>query len=323
MSSKRIALQDITAVHIEGDTKIDVLGFLVWYSIGEQQVEREQLENLLDDSGCDLKFLPKEIRPQDAFRRATKAIERKETLEEGGTISRFFVREVYNGKDAIQRNLVKEVVDGKGKRLAYSEKEALFFLDKESGLISFSYTTQDGVRLGDEAMANFDVMISTHDGAALRAISRRMLLSMSPANLRNSGGVHFVPFQYEQELRSMIRFISSLERGEGRMIHLVNSAEHLEMVRQDALKQVRDSFKKLEAIYNSKEVNKNDIYATVNDVELSFNIINDYRVFLQQDMTQLESNLLSVQKMLNNVKQRTKKNELDAPKRRIRLQEVI
>lgn len=317
--SQRIALRDMSAVHIEDNQNVNILGFLVWYSVGEQLIDRDALRSYVKEAGLDEGFMPAEIRIPDAFRRATKMIECKKETSQAGVFNRFLVREVASDKTAVQRNIVKETVDSKGKRLSYSEKEAILILDKEDGLMKIAHTTEDGRLLAMEALQHFDVFKNAHDGHALRGMCRNVLSSMSPTAMRSSGGVYFVPVQYEQRLRSMMNFIGMLEKGEGHMIQLINTKEHLDMVRKDALKQINDTLQRLEEAYHNEELTAADITAIVNDVELTFKIIEDYRSFLMEDMNKLDKGMLTFQKMLNSVRSRKKDRKESRIARQIRL----
>ena len=81
--------------------------------------------------------MPNEIRPVDAFRRATKEVETSRNLG-NGLQENYIVRDVYYDSAVAVRHIVKETVDSKGKRLSYNENEAILTLDKKADVIHFS-----------------------------------------------------------------------------------------------------------------------------------------------------------------------------------------
>jgi len=189
----RIRLADLSAVQLEDKNNIEVLGFMMWYSIGEQLINRETLLEYVVESGLDEGYMPAEIRIPDAFRRASKAVECRMDSSEEGVFYRYLVREVVSDRKMIQRNIVKETVDSKGARLRYAEKEAILVLEKEEGILRIASVTEEGNRLGQQVASLFEQYKSHHDARAIRSMCLSILRSMSPTSMRSSGGVYFVP----------------------------------------------------------------------------------------------------------------------------------
>lgn len=82
-----------------------VIGNLVWWSIQEHHITRDQLKQKLLDSGLGEGWLPNEIRPADAFRRATKEVERRiQKTSQTGVFKNYLVCEVYCDKKMVKRS---------------------------------------------------------------------------------------------------------------------------------------------------------------------------------------------------------------------------
>src|SRR5690606_38538410 len=109
-----------------GDEQI--LGHLMWFSVGKQLVKSDDLLVKLQQAGLEETWLPNPIRPMDAFRRATKEIETRLNTSQAGVFENYLVREVSIDEKQIQRNIVIETVDQSGKRLDYDSQAAIITL---------------------------------------------------------------------------------------------------------------------------------------------------------------------------------------------------
>jgi len=302
----RIRLADLSAVQLEDKNNIEVLGFMVWYSIGEQLINRGTLLEYVVESGLEEGFMPAEIRIPDAFRRASKAVECRMDSSEEGVFYRYLVREVVSDRKMIQRNIVKETVDSKGARLRYAEKEAILVLEKEEGILRIASVTEEGNRLGQQVASLFEQYKSHHDSRAIRSMCLSILRSMSPTSMRSSGGVYFVPSKYQEKLSQMLQFIRLVEKGEGDLIPLINTKESLEMVRHNAIRQINETFAKLKDAHDNPDLTAAEITAIVEDTQLAMNIVKDYREMIAGDLSKLEMSTLSFEKMLRSVQSRKK-----------------
>jgi hypothetical protein len=318
---QRIRLADLSAVQMDDTSDIEVLGFLTWYSIGEQLISRETLREYMVESGLDEGYIPAEIRVPDAFRRATKAIEcRKDTPDKGVTYN-FLVREVGSNKEMVQRNIVRETVNSKESKLKYEDREAILVLDKQQGLISIGAVTEDGRRLGQQAVELFEQFKNNHDARAIRSMCLSILKSMSPTTVRSSGGVYFVPGKYETKLAAMIDFLGMLGKGEGYLVPLINTKQNLEMIRKNAVRQINETFQRLQEAGKSDELSAAEITAVLEETHLAFNIIEDYRDLLMSDLNKMDKSMFSFQKLLRTVQARKKDHKPKEQKglRQIRL----
>jgi hypothetical protein len=315
----RIRLTDLSAVQLEDKNNIEVLGFMAWYSIGEQLINRETLREYLVESGLDDGYMPAEIRIPDAFRRASKAVECKKESNEEGVFYRYLVREVVSDRKMIQRNIVKETVDSKTARLKYAEKEAILVLEKEEGVLRIASVTEEGSRLGQQVADLFQQYKSYHDARAIRSMCLTILKSMSPTSMRSSGGVYFVPAKYQEKLSQMIQFIRLVDKGEGDLIPLINTKESLEMIRHNAIRQINETFSRLRGAHDNPDLTAAEITAIVEDTHLAMNIVKDYREMIVGDLNKLELSTLSFEKMLRSVQSRKKdRKSTEMVKRQIR-----
>jgi len=120
------------------------------------------------------------------------------------------IRDVYADSHTAVRHIVKEQVDSKGKRLSYYENEAVLSLEKKTESMSFSADSSSYAwELCQEAVRQFDTFKNHHNGQAVRSMVQSILKTLSPTPVRPSGGVHFVPVAYDEELLKLTSFCSA------------------------------------------------------------------------------------------------------------------
>jgi hypothetical protein len=219
-------LENMVAVQNEGGAYI---GHLFWYSIMDCLYSRQKLETELKAAGLSIDFMPNEIRPVDAFRRATKEVETRRNLG-NGVVENYMVRDVYSDSHVTVRHIVLETADSHGKELSYNQKEAVLTLDRKTGDISFQAAPGLAEDLCKEVMRLYDSFKTHHNGQAVRGMVQSILRTLSPTPVRPSGGVYFVPSAHSEELAKLVRFCSSFAKGEGFKVPMVETQESIEMV---------------------------------------------------------------------------------------------
>ena len=117
-------------VGVTGAKATDVLGNVVWYSIGKGLITPKALREKLVNSGVGESWMPNPIRAVDAYRRATKFKKRVPSDIPNQYIN-YMVREVYADKELAIRHLVAETVDQDGKRLNYNSEAGRIILNKK------------------------------------------------------------------------------------------------------------------------------------------------------------------------------------------------
>jgi len=191
---------------------VDFLGELLWYTISDMRVTREQLEAAFDEVGVDHAHLPSPVHYRDAFRRATTNAEVSRLPAGPGRFVNLLVREVKVTDDEIVRHLVREVVDATNVRLEYTPVAALI-CGKDEQLLA--------VRLGPEvgeaerclvakAKAEYLIERSSYNSKNVRDIVTRILKTCAPVSVRPSGGVFFVPATYQDTVTKLRALVDRL-----------------------------------------------------------------------------------------------------------------
>lgn len=184
----------------------EVLGHLTWFTVpGQVEISRDDLTAGFARHGLREALLPRAIEPVDAFRRATAAVQRSRIALPGGRYMNLLVREVGNEAGDCYRQVVREVVDSRNRRLEYSPAADL--IHQASGpAVATSLrvydsdgweTVQAACRQAEELYARFRRF---YQAEALRSLFRRYLLELHAVAVRVSGGVYFVPAEHADEL---------------------------------------------------------------------------------------------------------------------------
>lgn len=216
---------------------VATLGHLTWYTISECQIPREQLKANLQKSGLGESYMPGEIRPADAFRRATSDCEKRRIPDphKKKVFQNYLVREVNSDSDEIVRKVVKETVDSAGKRLSYNNSEATIRLEKGMGNIESQVESPDEVvaSIVAEIKDLFNDYKTHHNSRAIRGIVGKIIKTMNPTTVRPSGGVYFIPQKHEETLTRLVGFIKSLGgQSEGFMLPIIDEESSRDMIRQ-------------------------------------------------------------------------------------------
>ncbi|MEB6549669.1 hypothetical protein MXL46_11285 [Heyndrickxia sporothermodurans] len=180
-------LGNVTAVQNVGEEEI--LGHLMWFSVGKQLVKRDDLLTTLTQSGLEESWMPNPIRSSDAFRRATKEIETKKSTATANVFENYLIREVFSDKDQIQRNIVVETVDQSGKRLDYDSQAGVITLNKKDDSLTFVTSNDMARELSEEAEKKFQVYKDYYSAQQLRVMVSKILQSLAPTPVRPNGGI--------------------------------------------------------------------------------------------------------------------------------------
>lgn len=283
-------LKDIVATTEE---QSEFLGHIFWFSVsGKIMIESKELEEMLTDSGVGKEWMPNPIRPADAFRRATREVQKlKRPTSTAGVFENFLLREVYSDDDIVQRNIVIERVDQKDKKLGYETESAILTLDRENVTLSFETNDERLKGLCLEAKKKFDLYKSHYSGQHVRVMINRILKSLAPTPLRKNGTIYFVPRSKDVELGNLVNFIQSLEESEGYQVPVVDSEKNEQMVSQN-LKNHLTRLK--EQCKNSEGLKKGQLKALIEETNEAIQNYREYKELVTSEQESIENEVLSL-----------------------------
>lgn len=280
-------LRNLVAVQAEPQ---EYLGYLAWYTVAECQIRREALAEALRAAGLEETWLPPEIRPADAFRRATREIERKNVPDPArpGVFYNFLVREVASEPHEVQRNLVRETVDARGRRLAYEPEEGVLVLDRRQSRITARAATEEARRLCREAVDLYEIHRTHHDARAVRRMVQAILSGMAPVPVRPSGGVYFVPAKYGDDLSRLMVFLKGLGgRSEGFSVPVVDTAEARDMVRLKLRHNLEDTVASLARTLRRGDADRREVSAALDQARAALGRFREYRQVLEEELADM------------------------------------
>lgn len=281
-----IDIQNVTAV--QNEQQQGIIGHLTWYSVSEHLVSREELHNKLITSGLDEGWMPNEIRSSDAFRRATKSIETRKATSQSNIYENYLVREVYSDKDMIQRNIVCEVVDQKGKRLDYDGQAAIMILDKTTDTINIKGSSKVAQELAQEAKKLFHIYKNNYSAQTLRVMCMNIMKSLSPTPVRPNGGVYFIPSAHTDQLTKWSNFVNSLEKGESFKVPLVNSLDNRQMVNRKLKEHLNGILNECKNSLNG-DLKKWQVKNLIEEAKRVIGDYNQYKSIVVNDVDELEN----------------------------------
>ncbi len=240
------------------------IGKFLFYTVGEQLVNRNELRHLLSSAGLDEGFMPAKIRIPDAFRRATSAVERKGERPDpaSGVVNNYLIKEVSSDNKQVTRFIVKETKDSKGKRLEYNPQVAKMVLDKETGYFDYLVWDNEGIgiasRMCEEAKDYYSLFQTHHDGRAILSMVSNIVRSMAATPLRPyGGGDYFVPIKFKSTVNNLVTFLNSLEgNSEGYTVAVRDDENSRDFVRSKLQDRIKDTLGNLAKSLKDPNLNK-------------------------------------------------------------------
>lgn len=201
LSEKVFASAEDAIAH--GGGKVPILGHLIWFSVKESRIEPEELRRLFAQIGIPAEFIPEDISPINAFKRATSELsEEIEVPLDQNRIAVFLVRLTAKSDAEIVKSIIKEVRDQNDKRLSYEEVGRVHF-DKDTKDVRYYAIQSESQPVLDQIKQLYETYGRYITGKQIRAIFHDIIESMSPTQVRPSGAVYFIPHQYADMVQKM------------------------------------------------------------------------------------------------------------------------
>lgn len=298
MLSKKELLQN--AVVTQNTTeKTNLLGYVFWFSIGEANYKREDMESSMIQNGLDINFLPKPVNPVDAFARASRECEVKswKAHADSEEYKNFMVRDVVRAGENHVKRIVVETVNSKREVLSHDAEAAVLRFNTKSGVMSTECNDPNCLDLLNHAEQVFEEYVKVHNGNTVRGSIQRLLNTLSPILMRATGGVYFVPIKYEDEILATVRYINSLVKGDAATMPVVNNAEGQMLIKrklEEHLQGVIENCKKAilanEDLTIMPERKRKDLEKTALETAmLAIHQFKDYKEILEGELSQVEA----------------------------------
>jgi hypothetical protein len=227
------------------------LGALLYFSISGADVNLENARRDLKAAGLSTGTLRKNLRPVDAFRKATNEFKKRFSETSAGVRSELMVRSV--GEDGAQayRHLVLErtvVSQGKKRRLFYDKVGELTFtrgtkkkgeyeghgveVRRMTNHLTSPLTEEEDQWLTERLVTfedRYNHLLNYMDSHAVRTFVREYIYSLSGICVKGSGGLYFVAQQHVDELNKLGEWVRAVG-SEFHSLPLLNLVEQRDMI---------------------------------------------------------------------------------------------
>ena len=285
------------------DTKF--LGQLLWYTVTDLEITRNELEQIFSSVGLDQAHLPNEIKPVDAFRRATSAAEAKRLPHAKDQFINLLVREVRSDDSEVVRHLVREVVDSNNVRLHYQEVATLSLSRGDGKMKVFPWppATEAERTACHEAQVLYEKFRQSYNGRHLREVVHDILETTGPVAVRPSGGVYFVPQQHEatiEKLKALVERLANYgttgQRSKLYTVPVIDLVEQRKMVEESLVDQVgKESHgiiaEAAEILKSGKKVTTSLAQGLAERTRKLAGLTAQYEELLEQELTTVRSTL--------------------------------
>jgi hypothetical protein len=195
------------------------LGQIAWYTITKPRVTAKDVKQLAGTLGLAKSIVPSAPRPGDAFKRACRYSERL-GADIPGTPNKanFLIRKVATTLEDIERHIVLEIVDPKGRKLSHEDVAHMRF-DRTDGILHLDTQGLHGelAEMLDDVLTMFkmNLLDATKyiDAQVIRRMIRDQLDLVSAIALRRQGSVYFVPQEHVDKVKALEEFCRHMGPG--------------------------------------------------------------------------------------------------------------
>lgn len=236
-------------VAVSKDSGVKPLGYVVWFSVPDEDVSIRKLRSTWGVAGLPMEPLPKDQKAVNAFQRAVRAQQGVFRDEQSGTITETDVRLVVETEQDMVYQVSRVVRDLAERQVDYPKALKVWF-SKETEDITFrpmgETPKRDVLPIMEAIQSAFEAAGKTVTGAKVRTLVRNFIretpgegwraddgkvygqvFGLSGENLRGkAGGVYFVLAKYATELEALAECLYELYNPKGRAyLHIVPMAD--------------------------------------------------------------------------------------------------
>ncbi len=193
-----------------------LLGHLEFHYIPDLKIHKDDLTKLFTKNNLPLSYMPNEIKPHDAYRRATAtAAQTLEIQYDGNTkTAKLLVREVACDNKRVMRHLVREVIDQAQEKPMYITVGKMEY-DRDNELMRVSWDSSflveydyKGIVQSIEAL--FTEWTQYHTKDTVRTIVTRMIKETNPVSIMSRGKAVFIPKSSTDRLKDIKALVEDL-----------------------------------------------------------------------------------------------------------------
>lgn len=222
----------VTTQHQHAQTGGLFIGSLIWWSLNGNRVAHARLKELADQHGLPERYLPAEVRPASAFRRAWRHGATK--LPQG-----LLLRQIDDTPTGIHIGLVEEQADAQTQELRYAHLLTVAF-NKEHHTIQASEDRS--------VVEEIRTLYAHHLELTTRDI-RTMLsnfVNEAGVSLRESGGVYFIAAPHQDTIDAMASVLQAIGHNQLHQLPLYDSPLTQDVLNGVAVTTLDDEIQRLQ-----------------------------------------------------------------------------
>lgn len=207
------------------------LGSLVWWSLNGNRVSHARLRELAEHFDLPERYLPTEIKPASAFRRAWRHAATK--MPPG-----LLLRQIDETATGIHIGVVAEVADSQAHELSYNHLVTIAF-DKEHHTIQSSQEHPVVQQLGQ--LYTHHLELTTRD---IRTMLSNFV-NEAGVSLRESGGVYFIAAPHQETINAMASVLQTIGHNQLHQLPLYDCPHSQNVLNNVAVSTLDDEIQKL------------------------------------------------------------------------------
>lgn len=223
-----------------------LLGHLLFLNMDEVKIHKDDLAALFQKHSLSPSFLPEEIKPHDAYRRASsKAAQSIEVLNTNGATqkARLLVRETKKDDKQVVRNLVRELLDEQNAAAEYATVGKMIFdRDNETMNISWDHNFLnefDYRKILEDTQDLYTEWTQYHTKDTVRNILNKVIRSMYPVSIMQGGRAQFIPKRSQDVLYNMKAVVEELPGGSlAEIVHIIDTTDQRSLITKNLEKEV-------------------------------------------------------------------------------------
>jgi len=164
------------------------LGYILWWTISQNLlIDGEKAQDIFTKKGFDKKELPLPLEADVAFVRSARKINTRN--------SDWLIRKVLLNDDKIIYSLVKETIDKIAEDSNYIKEDKITLLRATKDV-----TMENNLDISKEIKSTYQNLVNKIDNWRFTEFLLRQLKNMNSIQLREMGGIYFVPIINEEKL---------------------------------------------------------------------------------------------------------------------------
>jgi hypothetical protein len=237
-----------TPIAVQTNQQLDpqlLLGHILFLSMDEVKIHKDDLGTLFKKHNVSSSFLPHEIKPHDAYRRASSKAQGPIEVDVNGQKykARLLVREVKKDTKRVLRHLVRELIDEKNEETKYATVGKIIY-DRGNEAMDISWDPgflgeYDYKKVLEDTRDLYVEWTQYHTKDTVRNIFNKVVKSMHPISITSGGRAQFIPKMNQDLLYSLKGVVEELPGASlAEIIPMIDTVDQRNLITKNLEKEV-------------------------------------------------------------------------------------